>query len=164
MSEFGRGYAVCLRQFIWHEPRLGEYVRNYTDLRKRHPDPDLFGPERAIEMWADGAVDHLHDLVRPRRWVSKAEWTQAKALRDAMYGAKWGGRFDWGGALTEGEVRDWIEVATRLLDSYAERAGRPRPATFDAAWALDEAAGLKPERGDAATCEGPIPTRKPVPA
>lgn len=164
-SEFGRGYAVCLRQFLWHEPRLSEYVQDYADWGQKYPD--LFGRERGIEMWCDGAVDHLHDLVRPRRYVTRADWLAAKQLQQAMYDGKWGRNFDTGETIpmSEADVRRWLGVADTLLADYARRADVPVPTTFEAAWALDEAAGLKPQRGDAATCEGPIPTRRrPVPA
>lgn len=158
-SQFGRGYAVCLKQFLWHEPRLGEYVRDYTKWGDEHPD--LFGANRGVEMWVDGAVDHLHDLIRPRRWVTRDEWQDAKHLQDVMYAAKWGDRWSevpLARTYDEQDMRIYLATAQRLLDAYAARAHLPTT-TFENVWALDEAAGLKPQRGDAATCEGPIPLR-----
>lgn len=157
-SEFGRGYAVCLRQFLWHEPRLSEYVEQYVKLHAVHGD--LFTPEGAIEMWSDGAVDHLAELIRPRRWVTASDWVAAKEVRDAMFAAKW---FSFADRpyppKDEASVRALLAEAERLLRAYAEAAGRPYPETFTEAWDLDIAAGIRPLRGDAATCEAPISLR-----
>jgi hypothetical protein len=161
-SEFGQGYAVCLIQFLFHAPRLDEYVKDYADMRAKGVHAELFTDEHAVEMWADGAVDHLWDIRRPRRWISASSWQRAKQLRDRMGAAKWS-RFE-GGRFTVDDMRDALNEARSLLIEFAFEAKQPAPETFDAAWALDESAGLKPLRGDAATCSQPIAPRKPVPA
>jgi hypothetical protein len=166
-SGFGQGYAVCLRQFLWHEPRLGDYVREYRDMGIQHPG--MFGEKRGIEMWADGAVDHLFDIRRPRRWTTNVEWKEAQLLRDTMAGAKWGPGFaskdePLARSYSEADMRSMLALAERLLGAYAQRADRAYPESFQAAWDLDEAAGLRPQRGDQATCEGPIPTRDSIPS
>lgn len=160
MSEFGRGYAVCLIQFLFHEPRLKKEVDLYATLRQTKADPaypHLWDETNAVELWANGAADHLLDLIRPRRWITRAEWMRAKALSDLIYGA--GRQYRGDRAYTAAEMRDALNEAEALLQAYARAAARSRPQTFDEAWALDEAAGLRPERGHAATCEEPIPVR-----
>jgi hypothetical protein len=166
-SSFGQGYAVCLRQFLWHEPRLREDVDLYADMEKRHPG--MFGEKHAVEIWASGAVDHLFDLRRPRRWVTNAEWIEAKRLRDTMIGAKWGPGFRYmdgplARAYSEAEIRALLQLADSLLDSYAKRGERRKPETFRSAWNLDIAAGLRPQKGYEATCMQPIPTRQSRPS
>jgi len=161
MSEFGRGYAVCLLQFLFHEPRLKEEVDLYARLRVEKytsEAPHLWEETRAVEMWANGAADHLIDIVRPRRWITRADWARAQTLSDLVYhaGRQW--RDDR--KYTAGEMRSALSEAEALLHAYSHAAQRPMPRTFQEAWDMDVAAGLKPERGRSATCEEPIPTRR----
>ncbi len=79
-SDFGRGYATCLRQFTFHRTRLAEQVASAAVMRTMYPD--LFGDESAAETWANGSSDHLYELVKPRRGVPAAEWQQARVLAD----------------------------------------------------------------------------------
>lgn len=153
MSEFGRGYAVCLIQFLFHEPELQRRVDAYAALRAKGRI-EFFQETDAVEMWANGAADHLLDIVRPRRWIMRADWLTAKRLSDLIYhaGRQWRGDSEY----TEAEMRDALVDAEHLLHVFARAAGRPVPQTFDEAWDLDLAAGFKPERGDSATCEQPI--------
>ena len=155
-SEFGRGYAVCLRQFLFHKAELPRYLSTYERLRTERPDPrfpDLWNETSAVEIWANGAADHLIDIARPRRWVTRDEWTRAKALSDLVYGAgrQWGDR-----TYTAAEMRAALREAEALLHAYGHAAGMPVPLTFQEAWDLDVAAGITPLRGDAATCEEPL--------
>jgi len=159
-SSFGRGYAVCLVQFLFHEPRLKEQVERYAMLWATKPDPaypNLWDETNAVEMWANGAADHLIDIVRPRRWIKRTEWARAKTLSDLTYNA--GRQFRGDRQYSAAEMRAALTEAEALLHSYSHAAGRPSPQTFQEAWELDVAAGLVPQRGEDATCESRIPTR-----
>lgn len=136
-SEFGRGYAVCLRQVIWHKTAL---LDPYGTL-----------------IFSAGASDHIHDLVRPKRGISKADWQEAEALRADLLDLYWNVRpRETDTSRAEKDVR----IAERLLDTFAERMGRETPMTYEEAWDLDVAAGLSPVRGDAATCTKWFPIRQ----
>lgn len=159
-SQFGRGYAVCLRQFLFHEPDLGRRVAQYAELRTLPSDPaypHLWDETSAVEVWASGAADHLIDIVRPRRWISRSEWQRAKRLSDLVYGA--GRQYRGDREYSAAEMRDALREADGLLRAYSLAAGQPVPQTFQQAWDLDIAAGLVPQRGDAATCEEPLSVR-----
>lgn len=154
-SSFGSGYAVCLRQFLWHEPRLGEYVTEYARLAARGIRADLWTERAAVEMWANGAADHLLDLRRPKRGVADEDWRRAERLAGLLYAARMMG-LRRGAPDTEHAMRRLLEEATALLGRYAETLGQPFPETFEAAWELDLAGGAEPERGDIATCVEPL--------
>lgn len=156
-SQFGRGYAVCLRQFLFHEPRLRAEVDSYARLRATRTDPrypDMWDETHAVEMWANGAADHLIDIVRPRRWITRDEWARARALSDFIYNA--GRQYRGNREYSAEEMRGALTEAEALLHAFSHAAGRPVPLTFQEAWDFDIAAGLMPLRGDAATCEEPI--------
>lgn len=157
-SQFGRGYAVCLIQFLFHEPRLRQEVERYAQLSTTRFDPaypKMWTETHAVEMWASGAADHLIDIVRPRRWITRSQWARAQALSDLMYEA--GRQYRADCEYTAAQMRAGLSEAEALLHAYSHAAGRPVPETFQEAWDLDTAAGLKPSRGDGAACEAPIP-------
>ncbi len=155
MSEFGRGYAICLIQFIYHEPRLAEDRDLYAQMAQENPG--LFSDTDAAEIWANGSADHLFDLIRPRRWIDVAHWRQAKAFQARMLDARLSYR---GQKYSTADMEAALAEARSLLSDFAAAAHWQIPTTFDEAMTLDEAAGLRPQRGDSATCEGPIPLRR----
>jgi hypothetical protein len=158
-TEFGRGYATCLLMFAFHEPRIDEYVELNEQMLRKHPDdPHLWTEDDACETWANGASDHLYDLIRPRRGITKAEWQRAKALRDIAIAVGHGFRFTPRPDVTGAEMHALCDEARDLVRSAAERAGIAY-GTYDKAWALDVGLGLRPVRGESANCEEPIRRR-----
>lgn len=147
MSEFGRGYTVCLLQFVFHEPRLAEDVALYATMRAK--EPSLFTESGAVEIWANGASDHLYDLVTGAR-VPKAQRIAAQGVAASALAC---GHGFTGDTWTEEQARKWLAMARELLRLAGE------PETIEEAEAIDKALGLRPERGESATCIVPIPLR-----
>jgi hypothetical protein len=124
-TEFGRGYATCLFQFVAHEQRLDEDIRIYSD------------ESNAVEMWANGASDHLYDLITGPR-VKKFNRQLAKSL--ASLALECGHGFTsrkW----TSGQARAWVAIAKSLLADVGD------PQTIENAMAVDKRLGLRPELG-----------------
>ncbi len=139
-SEFGRGYATCLRQFVNHSARLDETLALYRKMAKK--EPTLFSDSDAVEIWANGASDHLYDLIRPKRGIRRREWEQAKAVQaralDMGHGFR---RHDWtlsDALLVLAQAGDLLDDLT--LIGYAV-------GTLDEALATDHTLGLLPEAG-----------------
>lgn len=138
MSEYGRGYATCLRQFSNHRIRLLEFVVTYENAQKKEaPGSDLFRPAMAATLWMNGASDHLYDLVRPKRGVSNATWAKAKFVQqDAL-------------SIGHGFLRESSpEECEALLDAADQLLWLTQTETLDEALAWDTDHGLKPETGD----------------
>lgn len=141
-SDFGRGYATCLRQFTFHRARLVEMLETYRVMRKTHADS--FDEARAVGMWANGSSDHLYELVRPRRGVPRAEWTRAKALQGRALHIGHG--FLATSKSTQAEAEALLDEATHLLDALTLRGYGI--ASLEQAMVTDRALGLSPEKGD----------------
>ena len=128
-SEFGRGYATCLLMFAGHESRLNRDLRIYNESGM---DESL-----AVEMWANGASDHLYDLItgprmrRDIRMVAKALASVAIECGHGYTGKKWYASEAWA----------WIATAKALL----VQVGDPR--TLEDAMAIDRRLGLRPDPG-----------------
>ena len=147
-SEFGRGYAICLLMFTFHETTLDEITSAYLN--------GLGGDEdRACELWANGSSDHLYDLVRPRRGITNDEWARARAIADRAIDVGHGFRMRPRPYATREEMHRLCDEARSLIRAAAERAELTKATTFTEAWALDKHLGLRPLRGRAATCEEP---------
>lgn len=123
-SEFGRGYATCLVQFWNHRSRLHEYFGRFDAVT-------------SAELWANGASDHLYELKRPRKGVTKAEWDEAEALQSRALNIGHG--FQGSSRSSLEECAGLIATAERLLVGIA---------TLDEALAWDTAMGLRPAAGD----------------
>lgn len=134
-SEFGRGYATCLIQFVNHRARLRETEDLYRSMQVKHPD--LFSNDGA-EMWANGASDHLYELVRPRHGVTAANWRAAKALQDRA--------LDIGHGLRPSSKSDPAECRA-LLDEADRLLAVIGVVGLDAAIEWDRAHGLAPLKG-----------------
>lgn len=146
-SEFGRGYTLCLLQFVFHEPRLGEDLSLYAKMRETNPD--LFTESGAVEIWANGASDHLYDLVTGAR-VPKAHREAAQKVASEALDC---GHGFTGHVWTEVQACKWLAMARELLRLAGD------PTTIEEAEAIDKGLGLRPERGVSATCIAPIPLR-----
>lgn len=64
MSEFGKGLCYCLGLFLAHTDRLNQDLKLYKDMRDKENSGvgDLFSEGRAVQMWFNGASDHLYEL------------------------------------------------------------------------------------------------------
>lgn len=80
-SEYGKGLVLCLCKFIEHWPDLQRWQKLYIRMRVMHPD--LFCDSKAIELWANGASDHLYDMEAPVRWKGRCEaYDTTEKLKD----------------------------------------------------------------------------------
>lgn len=67
MSEFGKGLCYSLGLFLAHAEKLKENIRISENIRKIYPslldtEGAKLGEEKAVELWFDGASDHLYEL------------------------------------------------------------------------------------------------------
>ena len=144
MSDFGSGYATCLREFTFHRARLEEQVARWREMRGRPSSPpDLFSDGDAVEMWMNGASDHLYDLHRPRRGVPQAEWSRAKRIQDRALDIGHG--FRPSSKSNPDEALGLLDAAASLLVDL-ERRGYA-VGTLDEAIETDRKLGLSPDAG-----------------
>jgi hypothetical protein len=133
-SEFGRGYATCLLMFTWHTPRLEDgsiYLK----------------PHLVVELWANGASDHLYELKIGGR-VPRADGKVASAMATAAIDCGHGFRRKY----THEAARGWIATAMGLLANIGN------PQTLEEAMEIDRGLGLRPEKGEWG-CEGYLDSR-----
>jgi hypothetical protein len=144
MSDFGSGYATCLREFMFHRARLEQQVELWRSLRaKPTTPPGLFTDSDGVESWANGASDHLYELHRPRRGVPRAEWQRAKRVQDRALDIGHG--FRPSSKSNPDEARGLLDAAASLLIDL-ERRGYA-VATLDEAMETDRRLGLSPDAG-----------------
>ena len=69
-SEFGKGLVICLVKFAEHFMKLQNDLETYKKMHKQNPK--LFAESHAINMWANGASDHLYEIEVPegKEWDS----------------------------------------------------------------------------------------------
>lgn len=154
-SQFGRGFAVCLVQFVNHAARLDEYDREYRELARtsqitRRDGSEMWRPEDAAEMWANGAADHLIDLLHPRG-ITRPDWALAQHIADRSY--RIGRTYYPGDNGTPDECRTLLDHARTLLSKIGV-------SSWDQAFAWDTAHGLKPTPGDSASCKESMTSRR----
>lgn len=154
-TEFGRGYATCLFLFLGHTRRLQSDLRIYRSLVKDRGER-WFSDERAVEMWANGAGDHLADLQAPKRGITREDIQQSRQLRDRIFGV---GRSYMGQPdMSPDEARQWIKVAQNLLLSAANRWGVRYPRSIGDAIEIDHSLGLtRADAGGYSTCFRKMP-------
>lgn len=144
MSDFGSGYATCLREFTFHRARLDEVVTRWRDMRTRPNVPgDLLSDSDAVETWANGASDHLYELHHPRCGVPRAEWLRAKRVRDRALDIGHG--FRPSGKSNPDEARGLLDSAASLLMDL-ERRGYA-VGTLAEVMETDRRLGLLPDAG-----------------
>jgi len=146
-SEFGTGYATCLRQFSNHAERLTEMIQHAEHQRHTRTDMDpfiaeIYSEQRTIEMWANASSDHLYGLKKPRKGVPALEWNAAKELQARTIDIGHGFHDKYTN-LTE--ARSWITIATQLLEMLANR-GHPIT-TLEGCIITDAALGLRADKG-----------------
>lgn len=72
LSEFGEGFISCLVNFAGHF--MNEIFENETEEQKKKSIEIYHGEENyishKIEIWANGATDHLYEIVAPegKQW------------------------------------------------------------------------------------------------
>lgn len=148
-SDFGSGYATCIRQFLFHETRLATTLASYASLHEDHPD--LFSPTSAVQIWANGSSDHLYDLRIPSR-LPGPEAERAKRLQSLALNIGHG--FGWASSnTTPDEARALLAEARDLLAALDERGHDT--STLEGALEADRRMGLRPQRGQW-FCEGDI--------
>lgn len=139
-SEFGRGYATCLRQFTFHAARLTEQLALWR--RMRDDRGDLFSEASAVETWANGASDHLYELMRPAA-LPNDEWRRAESLQGRALDIGHG--FHPTSKSNEAEALGLLDVAASLLADLEGRgfavATLPEAIETDRKMSLDPAAG-----------------------
>jgi len=79
-SEFGRGFIYNLILFSKH------WWKHYDNLEK------YYITEKALEMWFNGASDHLYELEIPERYKGTEIGRLAKWIQDK--GLYWGHGFE----------------------------------------------------------------------
>ena len=73
-SVFGRGLVINLVKFAEHFGKL--YYSLEDEKRWIEKNPTLFSEEHAIQMWANGASDHLYEIKVPRG----KDWDEIRGL------------------------------------------------------------------------------------
>jgi hypothetical protein len=132
-SEFGTGYATCLRQFANHRVRLEE-------MTKETVPEDLFS---MAALWANGASDHLFDMKTPKS-LPLVQKRAAKALREVMIDAGHG----FGERTRDAKKLDMLaqlDIADKLLELIERQGHEVR--TLDQCMAYDRFVGLNPDVG-----------------
>ncbi len=80
-SEFGKGLCYNLGLFLVHVGNLTETLKVYKDMREKNPDS--FSEESAVEIWFNGAADHMYELQweqAPKHLQKRCKELQAKCL------------------------------------------------------------------------------------
>ena len=157
LTDFGRGYATCLFLFLGHTRRLQSDLLIYRSLVKGRGER-WFSDERAVEMWANGAGDHLAELLTPRRKIGRQSVEIARGIANRVWGAgrSYMGQPDMG----PDEARQTIKSAQRLLNEAACKVGVRYPRNVGEAVEIDRSLGLtRADAGGYATCFRKNPDR-----
>lgn len=67
-SEFGKGFIYSLVLFACHMDSAMKIIEEYSRVRSESKGDikGLFAEDRALSLWANGATDHLYDMVLPK--------------------------------------------------------------------------------------------------
>lgn len=65
-SEFGKGLIICLIKFAEHAETWPKWKDDYAKMRES--SPDLFSESRVVELFFNGASDHLYEMEVPKKW------------------------------------------------------------------------------------------------
>lgn len=85
-SEFGKGLCYNLGLFLAHEERYMKYKIDFEKIRITNKDKrsqDYFSEGYAVEMWFNGASDHLYELqysYAPKKLRKRIQTFQQKCL------------------------------------------------------------------------------------
>ncbi len=100
-SEFGKGLVICLVKFAEHYERLMSYKETYKNI----------GEYRAVEMWFNGASDHLYEIEVPTNWKGTKMERKVKELQ--KYALKIGHGFT-GEKFKEADVFKALEMTHKI--------------------------------------------------
>ena len=73
MSEYGKGLIICLVKWAEHFASISNVLEHHKELHLEHPN--LYGESQAVQMWANGASDHLYEIEVPKG----LEWDEIRA-------------------------------------------------------------------------------------
>ena len=79
-SEFGKGLVICLVKFAEHYWRWYEYKQTGQEMRQKYPSH--FDESHDVEMYFNGASDHLYEIEVPAKWVDTEIGKKVKELQD----------------------------------------------------------------------------------
>jgi hypothetical protein len=120
-SEFGKGLIICLVKFAEHQWRFQERL-----ARNKSMNNPLFDESDAVEMFFNGASDHLYEIEVPKDWLGTDIDIKVKELQSlgleighGFTGKKW--------------TKDNFNKAYELLE--------------DIALLIDVKLGLTPQKG-----------------
>ena len=126
MSEFGKGLVICLVKFAEHAMKLRDDLELYNKMVS--DNPKLFDESHAVEMWANGASDHLYEIEAPEG----KDWDDIRIKVDDLktLGLKMG------------------HEMFGCSQYKADDAWALQELTREIALLIDEKLGLKPDLGD----------------
>ena len=101
-SEFGRGLVICLVKFAEHFEnsttrdiyQTSQYISKPPEQRLLSTKPTFLDPyikiykteenalSHLIQMWANGATDHLYDITVPKKWQETELGTKIRLLQN----------------------------------------------------------------------------------
>jgi hypothetical protein len=125
--------------FVFHRSRLQLFGGSEFLSKEKKESLD-------VVVWANGASDHLYDLITGSR-VPAAQRARAQALAAAALRCGHGFTDE---TWTIGQARGWLAEADDLLALVGG------PATIEEAMEVDRRLGLRPELGKIASCSRPM--------
>jgi hypothetical protein len=99
-SEFGKGLVICLVKFAEHYHRWSSQKAEYERMREIRPD--LFDESDAVEMYFNGASDHLYEIEVPEKCKGTEIDKKVKELQD--FGLEIGHGFKHDRKYTETDI------------------------------------------------------------
>jgi len=79
-SDFGKGLVICLVKFAEHFMKLQTDILMYEKMREK--SPNLFDEGCAVQLWLNGASDHLYEIEVPKGKDWDKIRKKVKALQD----------------------------------------------------------------------------------
>jgi len=112
-SDFGKGFVYSLMLFAKHWGLAQGYLKTWREMRKKNPD--LFSDEDALELFFNGASDHLYELEIPQQFKNKQIGRLAKEIQSkSLY---WGHGFKKKPTDKQfQEIFEKFEKVARLID------------------------------------------------
>ena len=116
-SEFGKGLVICLVKFAEHFMVFGRQLEEYKKAGLKELG--------CVEVWANGASDHLYEIEVPSEWKNTEIETKVNELKDLG--------LEMGHGFKRNHTKDDVEKLFNL--------------TKEIAILIDKKLGLKPEKG-----------------
>jgi len=90
-SGFGKGLVICLVKFAEHLSGWRSFKENYRQMRdnnkleialqKLQNQPGMFSESQAVELFFNGASDHLYEIEVPKNWEKLKIGKKVKELK-----------------------------------------------------------------------------------